>query len=146
MLANITRAISTHSKLCRTAFPLHSKSAAVAGVMRQRVFENPHIKADIRYLSTFEGGRETPIHSGYRGQFHYENESPAWDAPQEFIDKDTVMPGERVTVHLKFMSPSKHINRLKVGLKFYVKEGARIVGSGIVTVIYPALLEDAECE
>ncbi len=31
-MANITKAISTHSKLCRTAFPLRSKSAAVAGV------------------------------------------------------------------------------------------------------------------
>ncbi len=34
-MANITRAISTHSKLCRTAFPLRSKSAAVAGVIRR---------------------------------------------------------------------------------------------------------------
>ncbi len=32
---HVTKAISTHSKLCRTAFPLRSKSAAVAGVMYQ---------------------------------------------------------------------------------------------------------------
>ncbi len=51
MLTNhLTSAISTHSKLCRTAFPLRSKSAAVAGVRQRSLYRS---RIDIINSKTF---------------------------------------------------------------------------------------------
>ena len=91
------------------------------------------IEARITYLTAKEGGRSTPVFSGYRGQFHYGGND--WDAPQVFIDKEQVEPGESVRAYLGFLSPREHIGNIHVGMGFQVREGARIVGKGVVTKI-----------
>lgn len=37
----------------------------------------PHLEAEIYYLTEAEGGRKTPVASGYRGQFYYDGKD--WD-------------------------------------------------------------------
>ncbi len=39
-----------------------------------RTAHEPQVEATIRSLTFEEGGRRTPVTSGYRGQFHYEGE------------------------------------------------------------------------
>ena len=91
------------------------------------------IEAMINYLSPEEGGRNTPVFSGYRGQFHYNDND--WDAPQIFPDAEQVKPGESVRAYLGFVSPKEHIGKVHVGMEFQVREGARVVGNGVVTKI-----------
>ena len=107
------------------------------------MLSGPHIEAEIRYLTAAEGGRSSAVHTGYRGQFHYDDDDHIWDAPQTFVGKDWVEPGETITALISFMSPVEHHGRVFVGMKFHVQEGARVVGRGIVTKVFPRLAEDA---
>jgi len=93
------------------------------------------IEATIKFLTAEEGGRNTPIWSGYRGQFHYVGDDGVWDAPHEYPDVEKVMPGDSVRAYLAFMSPMEHLNRIKVGLPFEIREGYRLIGNGVVTKI-----------
>jgi len=52
--------------------------------------KNPELEAEIYYLTTEEGGRNSYVVSGYRGQFHYNGKD--WDAPQEFIVCNPLSP------------------------------------------------------
>ena len=91
------------------------------------------IEAEIYYLTTKEGGRNTPVFSGYRGQFYYNGLD--CDAPQEFPDMEEVKPGETVRAYLAFLSPQLHANNIHEGMEFLVREGAKTVGKGKVTKI-----------
>jgi len=91
------------------------------------------IEAKIYYLTPQEGGRTTPVFSGYRGQFYYNGLD--CDAPQEFPDVEEVKPGETVKAYLAFLSPQLHAKNIYEGMGFLVREGARTVGKGKVTKI-----------
>jgi translation elongation factor EF-Tu-like GTPase len=90
----------------------------------------PDIEAEIRFLTTEEGGRHTPVRSGYRPQFYYDGHD--WDAHQEYPDIEWVHPGETARTLLWFLSPDAHLGRVHVGMEFEVREGARVVGRGHV--------------
>ena len=54
---------------------------------------NPELEADIYYLTTDEGGRESCCCIKFAmGQFHYDNHD--WDAMQQFLDKEWCELGE----------------------------------------------------
>lgn len=91
------------------------------------------IEAEIYYLTAEEGGRKTPIYSGYRGQFYYDGND--WDGPQKFKNVEFVDPGSTVKVCIGFIPPDKHHGQIFVGMKFEIREGARTVGKGTVTKI-----------
>lgn len=97
------------------------------------------IESEIRYLTTDEGGRKTGVMSGYRGQFHYEGDDQAWDGTQFFPDlPDGVMVdlGTPVRALVRFVQErweQAHSKRIKIGMPFEIREGARIVGRGTVT-------------
>ena len=93
---------------------------------------SPHIAAQIYYLRFDEGGRQSPVNSGYRGQFHINGSD--WDAAQEFIDRQFCNPGETVKAYIKFASVHE-IVPMAVGTPFQIREGNRIVGKGFITVI-----------
>jgi translation elongation factor EF-Tu-like GTPase len=90
-----------------------------------------HIEAEIHYLAREEGGRHTPVGSGYRGQFYYDGRD--WDAVQTFIGKDCVDPGDDARATIWFVSPELHRGKVAVGMRFAIREGARTVARGIVT-------------
>ncbi|WP_412970788.1 hypothetical protein [Glaciecola sp. MF2-115] len=91
------------------------------------------IEAEIYFLTPNEGGRSTPVFSGYRGQFYYDGLD--FDARQEYPDVETVKPGETVRTYLAFMSPKLHHKKLYEGMEFLVREGAKTVGKGTVTKV-----------
>lgn len=91
------------------------------------------IEAEIYFLTTEEGGRSTPAFTGYRPQFHYNEQD--WDASHIYPDVEVVNPGETVRAYLGFLSPQEHFGKVSVGMEFLVREGARTVGKGVVTKI-----------
>lgn len=91
------------------------------------------IYSEIYYLTKKEGGRLTPVFDGYRGQFYYDGRD--WDATQEFQDKEVCCPGEKVKVAHQFTSISRHKGQLHVGKRFFIREGSRTVGRGVITAV-----------
>jgi hypothetical protein len=86
------------------------------------------VEAEIRYLTPEEGGRQSPVASGYRGQFHYENEpNLAFDGFQIFPDVPDgqfVPLGTTVRAVIWFF-PGRwqeyHSKRIHVGMKFQIR-------------------------
>lgn len=93
----------------------------------------PHIEAEIRFLTTEEGGRQGYVASGYGSQFYYDGEDHG--AFHEYPDVDRVFPGETARVHLTFLHPEYHIGRVYPGKEFQIRDGIRVVASGRVTKI-----------
>lgn len=93
-----------------------------------------HIRVEMRFLTTEEGGRHAPAGTKYRPQFYYESnpEGTDWDAQHEFIGTETVAPGETIQSYVCFMSPEKHVGLIKVGTEFKLREGHRVVAEGVV--------------
>lgn len=93
----------------------------------------PELRATIYYLSEAEGGRKTSVGNGYRGQFYYDGKD--WDACQTFIDKEICLLEESVDCYLTTANPHFHTQKFYIGKEFEVREGAKIVGRGIITEI-----------
>jgi translation elongation factor EF-Tu-like GTPase len=92
--------------------------------------------AEIRFLSTEEGGRRSPIMSGCRPMHNFEH--PAGhvnDAAHHYRDTDCAFPGETVVAELTLAVPEKNFGRLYVGMPFTVQEASRIVGRGVIKEI-----------
>jgi len=97
------------------------------------------IEAEIRYLTTGEGGRKTGVCSGYRGQFYYDGDDH--DGFQHFpdlADGAVVGLGTSVRAVIRFRQErweDVHSKRLSVGMSFQIREGSRTVGRGTVTKV-----------
>ena len=92
------------------------------------------LEAELYYLTTEEGGRINPVHTGYRGQLHYN--SGDWTATQKLLDKEVCYPGETVKVYLETLSPDYHVGHLFVGQEIGIREGARTVAKGKITKVF----------
>ncbi|MER5479959.1 elongation factor Tu [Streptomyces sp. NPDC002734] len=85
--------------------------------------------ARVRVLSAREGGRRTPVSTGYRPQFYIRTADVVGDV--DLGEAGTARPGESVdmTVELGSAVP------LEPGLGFAVREGGRTVAAGTVTEV-----------
>ena len=78
---------------------------------RRRPMEQPELRrrippdfiAQVRYLSTEEGGRRTPARSGYRPHFKLPYKEWLTSCNQEFLDKEIVNPGDTVFAEMKIL-------------------------------------------
>jgi len=86
------------------------------------------VKAEIYVLTTAEGGRHTPIVSGYRPQCHVRCGDFTIVCT---FEQPMVMPGENVNMLMEFEQKVP----ISKGLKFTIREGGKTVGSGIVTEV-----------
>jgi len=93
-----------------------------------------HIEASIYFLTPEEGGRTSPVRSGYRPQFYYEGQD--WDAIHDYPGHDEVKPGSTVITLLSFLTPEQHRDRVKPGLAFELREGAKVIGKGTVLRVF----------
>ncbi len=95
------------------------------------------IEARIRYLTPSEGGRKSGVASGYRGQFFYDgNDYDGFQLFPDFAPGTFVQLGEEVRAFVQFLQSrweEVHRHRLQLGKTFEIREGDRIVGTGIVT-------------
>jgi translation elongation factor EF-Tu-like GTPase len=86
------------------------------------------VEAEITFTPTGEGGRESPVRSGYRPQFYYDGHG--WDAVHTYEGKEWVYPGQTAKAYLSFLRPQCHVGRLYPGKEFLLREGTRVVGRG----------------
>ncbi|MFE2152773.1 elongation factor Tu [Streptomyces lavendulae] len=85
--------------------------------------------AQVYVLSTREGGRSTPIASGYRPQFYVRTADVVGDV--DLGAAGVARPGETVTMTVEL---GRDIP-LEAGLGFAIREGGRTVGAGTVTAV-----------
>lgn len=97
------------------------------------------IEAEIRYLTTEEGGRNSGVFSGYRGQFYYGGED--YDGFQYFPDVSAgtmVELGTMVRALVRFRRErwdDFHSKQITIGMPFEIREGDKTVGRGRVTKV-----------
>ncbi|WP_214406291.1 elongation factor Tu [Pseudonocardia lacus] len=88
-------------------------------------------RGELRLLGAAEGGRHTPVRSGYRPQFHLRTADVG--GVLDLGDVERVEPGSVATATVRLGSPEP----LEVGLGFAVREGGRTVAEGTVTTLLP---------
>ncbi len=92
----------------------------------------PHteFEADAYILSKDEGGRHTPIFTGYKPQFYVRTTDVTGDVtlPE---GTEMVMPGDNTNLQVKLIQPVA----IEKGLRFAIREGGKTVGAGVVTKI-----------
>ncbi len=92
----------------------------------------PHtkFKGELYVLTKEEGGRHTPIFSGYRPQFYFRTTdvTGAVILPEGV---EMVMPGDRVTVTAELITPIA----MEKQLRFAIREGGRTISAGVVSEI-----------
>jgi len=95
----------------------------------------PDIEAEIRFLSTEEGGKTVACRSGYTTVHDFGIAGTCNDARHIFPDADEAQPGDKVRTQMILLAPEFQKGRLYVGFEFTVQEGHRLVGHGRVTKI-----------
>ncbi|MET7480180.1 elongation factor Tu [Streptomyces sp. NPDC005648] len=85
--------------------------------------------ARVYILSTREGGRTTPVSTGYRPQFYIRTADVVGDV--DLGAAAVVRPGETVTMAVELGRAVP----LEPGLGFAIREGGRTVGAGTVTAV-----------
>ncbi|MEU4954243.1 elongation factor Tu [Streptomyces lavendulae] len=85
--------------------------------------------AQVYVLSAREGGRSTPIASGYRPQFYVRTADVVGDV--DLGASGVARPGETVTMTVELGRDVP----LESGLGFAIREGGRTVGAGTVTAV-----------
>jgi len=92
----------------------------------------PHtkFKAEIYVLTKEEGGRHTPIFTGYRPQFYFRTTDVTGtvNLPEGV---EMVMPGDNVTVIAELITPIA----MEKQLRFAIREGGRTISAGVVSEI-----------
>ena len=91
--------------------------------------------AELKYLTTEQGGRQTAAHSGYRPQVKFAFTEMETSGQQTFIDKEVVYPGDTVNAKIKIVSPDYFAGNLTEGMKFEFREGATLIGTGQIKEI-----------
>ncbi|MDP4284348.1 MAG: hypothetical protein Q8891_07995 [Bacteroidota bacterium] len=107
----------------------------------EQEFSKVDFIAELKYLTTEQGGRKTPAYSGYRPQVKFGFTEMQTSGQQTFIDKEIVYPGETVNAKIKILSPDFFAGNLTEGMKFEFREGSKIIGIGQITDIINDKLE-----
>jgi translation elongation factor EF-Tu-like GTPase len=98
-------------------------------------------EAEVAFLPTAQGGRESPARSGYRASHDFGLEGALNDAAHEYVGCESVAPGQSASAKLWLLAPHYQQGRLYSGFNFTVQEGARVVGHGVVTNVINASLQ-----
>ena len=110
-------------------------------------FEFDNSKADfiatLTYKTTKNGGRKTPVRSGYRPHLKFDFEEILTSGQQTFIDRELVFPGETVEAEIKIVSVDHFASKLTEKMKFEFREGAKVIGTGIIRKIINDKLKKA---
>lgn len=87
-------------------------------------------ECEVYILTESEGGRKTPITTGYKPQFYFRTTDVTGEVE---LGKgvDMAKPGENVNMTVKLITPIA----MEEQLRFAIREGSKTVGSGVVTKI-----------
>jgi elongation factor Tu len=88
----------------------------------------PHTKAkaELFVIPEKEGGRHTPITTGYRPQFFFGTTDVTGTV--DLNDKKMLIPGDHSQVSLELLKPVG----MEPGMRFAVREGSKTVGAGVI--------------
>jgi len=92
----------------------------------------PHTEfdAEVYILTKDEGGRHTPIMTGYKPQFYIRTTDVTGELSLP-KDVEMAMPGDTIKASIKLSKPIA----MEEEMKFAIREGGRTVGAGVVTKI-----------
>ena len=94
------------------------------------IHPHTHFIGQVYVLTKEEGGRHTPFFNGYRPQFYFRTTDVTGDIKlPEGVEM--VMPGDNIDMEIKLITPIA----IEQGLRFAIREGGRIVGSGVVAKV-----------
>ncbi|HEX8269558.1 MAG TPA: hypothetical protein VF581_06670 [Flavobacterium sp.] len=102
----------------------------------------PHFTALLTYVSSKEGGRQTPASSGYRPTIKFPFHQDMFSGIQNFVDTDLVFPGDTVTADITLPGAEPLMGKMYEGLDFDFFEGPVLIGSGVVTKVFRPDLSD----
>jgi translation elongation factor EF-Tu-like GTPase len=89
----------------------------------------PHVEAELTFLTTEEGGRTQPAASGYFPTIFYDGRN--WMARFTFLtDSGWAQLGETVVASVWLFSPEQQRVSLQPGMTFEVREGSQTVARG----------------
>jgi len=90
---------------------------------------HPHrqCRAELYLLTAGEGGRKTPIRSGYKPQLYV----GATSVTATLATTAELLPGARCEVDLALDKPVA----LETGVRFALREGGKTVGAGVITAV-----------
>ena len=99
------------------------------------------IDAKLTFKTTLEGGRSTPIKTGYRpnhcfGRLENISECKFHIGEIQFKDKEFVYPGETSVVTVFFLKAGDIEKYLNVGQRWHIYEVPRLVGEGMILHIH----------
>ncbi|MFC8665051.1 MULTISPECIES: elongation factor Tu [Streptomyces] len=93
------------------------------------VVPSRRFSAQVYVLSAREGGRTTPVSTGYRPQFYIRTADVVGDV--DLGERAVARPGDTVTMTVEL---GREVP-LEPGLGFAIREGGRTVGAGTVTAV-----------
>jgi translation elongation factor EF-Tu-like GTPase len=104
-------------------------------------YDGEMLRAIVSFLSTSQDGRKGPVTTGYRGQFHFGPGDECGDLYEACMEvalvERWINPGESTDARFTFTENSTNQLRgkIKAGDHFELREGRRVVATGIVTAI-----------
>ena len=104
--------------------------------------------AELEFLTTKQGGRINPAHSGYRPHIEFENYPEYLTSGQQtYIGQEIAELGTKVKAKIAILGTEYFTNRLYENMKFKFCEGNRIIGFGkIIEIINVDLKCESEIE
>jgi translation elongation factor EF-Tu-like GTPase len=91
--------------------------------------------AKLIYRTTAQGGRQTPARSGYHPQVKFAFSDNQTSTAQFFHDREWVNPGDTVVADMQMVGRDYFAGTLEVGMRFEVREGARVTAHGEILEI-----------
>jgi hypothetical protein len=104
--------------------------------------------AELEFLTSEQGGRNTPAQSNYRPHIEFDN-YPEYltSGNQTYIGKQVVKPGAKVKAEIGILGTEYFSKRLYENLKFKFCEGSRTIGYGkIIEIINPDLKLESDSD
>ena len=141
-LSTVVTGVETFGKVMEHAEAGDQAALLLRGIRRGQVRRGqvvaapgslaPHTRfaATVLLLPAAEGGRRTPIATGYRPQFFVRTASVS--GLMDLGGAGTAQPGEQVAVLVELGKPVA----LDSGLGFVIREGGKTVGAGTVTAVF----------
>lgn len=97
--------------------------------------DHPHFVARLSYKTTEQGGRRTPARSGYHPQVKFDFSDMQTSTVQSFRDREWVYPGDVVVADMQMAGSEYFAGKLEVGMRFEIREGARVTALGEILEI-----------
>jgi translation elongation factor EF-Tu-like GTPase len=95
----------------------------------------PDFVARLSFKTTEQGGRRGPLRSGCHPQVKFEFSEMQTSTAQFFRDRDWIYPGEVVVAEMQMAGKEYFAGKLEVGMRFEVREGARVTAFGEILEI-----------